>query len=173
MVSLPFIGNKNAHVKFVLVVNWDQIWSDCMSTALQTLAWLALPLGLLVCGAAGGLYMCMKRKHNKDPGTSNVLKAWMKNNISPEWLMWNLSVCRNWTVEDRNGTMEQFEKQCWTFDSLMKCLILFTDARLRDHSRSTTPGKTIQTRGTQHGQLLWFITGCQLTVHKQAVMSLL
>ncbi|XP_044213883.1 uncharacterized protein LOC122986657 [Thunnus albacares] len=35
---------------------------------LQTPAWFALPLGLLMCAAAGGLYMYMKRKHNKDAG---------------------------------------------------------------------------------------------------------
>ncbi|XP_073340702.1 uncharacterized protein [Pagrus major] len=42
--------------------------------SLQTLAWLALPLGLLICIAAGGLYMYMKRKHNKDAGNeqSNI-----------------------------------------------------------------------------------------------------
>ncbi|XP_022624218.1 uncharacterized protein LOC111238809 isoform X2 [Seriola dumerili] len=34
--------------------------------SLQTPAWLALPLSLLMCAAAGGLYMCMKRKHNRD-----------------------------------------------------------------------------------------------------------
>ncbi|XP_068995811.1 uncharacterized protein [Embiotoca jacksoni] len=33
---------------------------------LQTPAWLGLPLGLLMCLGAGGLYICMKRKHNKD-----------------------------------------------------------------------------------------------------------
>ncbi|XP_045901209.1 uncharacterized protein LOC123968461 isoform X4 [Micropterus dolomieu] len=35
---------------------------------LKTPAWLALPLGLLTCIAAGGLYVYMKRKHNKDAG---------------------------------------------------------------------------------------------------------
>ncbi len=39
-----------------------------MSTALQTPAWVALPLGLLICLAAGGFYMYMKRKH-RDAGT--------------------------------------------------------------------------------------------------------
>ncbi|GLD50461.1 uncharacterized protein AKAME5_003015300, partial [Lates japonicus] len=34
--------------------------------ALQTPAWLALPLGLLTCAAAGVLYVYMKRKRNKD-----------------------------------------------------------------------------------------------------------
>ncbi|XP_056237166.1 uncharacterized protein LOC130172445 isoform X2 [Seriola aureovittata] len=34
--------------------------------SLQTPAWLALPLSLLMCAAAGGLYMCTKRKHNRD-----------------------------------------------------------------------------------------------------------
>ncbi|XP_030250557.1 uncharacterized protein LOC115567845 isoform X2 [Sparus aurata] len=35
---------------------------------LQTPAWLALPLGLLICITAGGLWVYMKRKHNKDAG---------------------------------------------------------------------------------------------------------
>ncbi|XP_034552803.1 uncharacterized protein LOC117822273 isoform X3 [Notolabrus celidotus] len=39
---------------------------------LQTPAWLAFPLGLLlVFMSAGGLYMYIKRKHNKDAGTGN------------------------------------------------------------------------------------------------------
>ncbi len=40
-----------------------------VSTALQTPAWLAIPLGLLLSLAAGGLYVYMKRRHNKDAGT--------------------------------------------------------------------------------------------------------
>ncbi|KAM7383633.1 hypothetical protein PAMP_003268 [Pampus punctatissimus] len=37
---------------------------------LQTLVWLAfLPLGFLMCVAAGGLYTYTKRKHNRDRGT--------------------------------------------------------------------------------------------------------
>ncbi|KAM8734591.1 uncharacterized protein AB9X84_023365 [Acanthopagrus schlegelii] len=41
---------------------------------LQTPAWLALPLGLLICITAGGLWVYMKRKHNKDAGNdrSNI-----------------------------------------------------------------------------------------------------
>ncbi|XP_074510067.1 uncharacterized protein LOC141779222 [Sebastes fasciatus] len=35
---------------------------------LQTPAWVALPLALLICVTAGGLYMYVKRKHNKDAG---------------------------------------------------------------------------------------------------------
>ncbi|KAG7242149.1 hypothetical protein INR49_024195 [Caranx melampygus] len=38
-------------------------WSPVHS--LQTLAWLILPLGLLMCAAAGGLYICIKRKQNR------------------------------------------------------------------------------------------------------------
>ncbi|XP_041799063.1 uncharacterized protein LOC121610833 [Chelmon rostratus] len=36
--------------------------------SLQTRAWLALPLGLLLCLAAGGLYIYTKRKQKKDAG---------------------------------------------------------------------------------------------------------
>ncbi|KAM7420593.1 hypothetical protein PAMA_015021 [Pampus argenteus] len=40
---------------------------------LQILVWLAsLPLGFLVCVAAGGLYMYTKRKHNRDTGTEQT-----------------------------------------------------------------------------------------------------
>ncbi len=42
-----------------------------MPTDLQTFAWVAIPLGLLICIAAGGLYVCMKKKHNKDTGTES------------------------------------------------------------------------------------------------------
>lgn len=42
-----------------------------MPTALQTSAWVAIPLGLLICIAAGGLYMYMKKKHKKDTGTES------------------------------------------------------------------------------------------------------
>nr|XP_046256676.1 uncharacterized protein LOC124065373 [Scatophagus argus] len=38
---------------------------------LWTPAWLALLLGLLICIAAGGLYMYMKRKHKKDAGSES------------------------------------------------------------------------------------------------------
>lgn len=40
-----------------------------MFTALVTPLCLALTLGLLICIAAGGLYVYKKRKHNKDAGT--------------------------------------------------------------------------------------------------------
>ncbi|XP_030013905.1 uncharacterized protein LOC115435551 isoform X4 [Sphaeramia orbicularis] len=33
---------------------------------LRSLAWLALPVGILVCITVGGIYVYMKRKHNKD-----------------------------------------------------------------------------------------------------------
>ncbi|XP_029308252.1 uncharacterized protein LOC115021757 isoform X2 [Cottoperca gobio] len=41
---------------------------------LQTPAWVVLPIALLICLTAGGLYMYMKRKHNKDAGNeqSNI-----------------------------------------------------------------------------------------------------
>lgn len=43
-----------------------------MFTALQTPAWLALPLGLLlVLLGVGGLFMCFRRKHNKDAGNQS------------------------------------------------------------------------------------------------------
>lgn len=42
-----------------------------ISTALQTLAWLAVPVSLLTCIAAGGLCLYMKRKRNKDAGTAS------------------------------------------------------------------------------------------------------
>ncbi|XP_054869710.1 uncharacterized protein LOC129349682 isoform X2 [Amphiprion ocellaris] len=35
-------------------------------SSLQSPAWIVLPLGLLMCAAAAGLYMYMKRKHNTD-----------------------------------------------------------------------------------------------------------
>lgn len=41
---------------------------DLFLSVLQTLAWLLLPLGLLICVAAGCV-VYMKRKHNKDAGT--------------------------------------------------------------------------------------------------------
>ncbi|XP_029958654.1 uncharacterized protein LOC115396775 isoform X2 [Salarias fasciatus] len=38
-------------------------WQEVNS--LQTPAWLALPVGLLICAAAGGIYICMKRRRKK------------------------------------------------------------------------------------------------------------
>ena len=54
---------------------WFRMTKVLISTALQTPAWLALPLGLLICIAAGGLWVYMKRKHNKDAGTESGLNV--------------------------------------------------------------------------------------------------
>lgn len=41
------------------------------SSAMQTLAWLGLPLGVLLCAAAGGVFIHWKRKRNKDLRTES------------------------------------------------------------------------------------------------------
>ncbi|XP_030013903.1 uncharacterized protein LOC115435551 isoform X2 [Sphaeramia orbicularis] len=45
----------------------SKTWSSFNS--LRSLAWLALPVGILVCITVGGIYVYMKRKHNKDADT--------------------------------------------------------------------------------------------------------
>uniref|UniRef100_UPI003AAE07D3 uncharacterized protein n=1 Tax=Centroberyx gerrardi TaxID=166262 RepID=UPI003AAE07D3 len=48
------------------VVMAAKMWT--FINTLQAAAWFALPLGLLLCAIAGGLYMYVKRKRNKDAG---------------------------------------------------------------------------------------------------------
>ncbi|MEQ2296683.1 hypothetical protein AMECASPLE_027102 [Ameca splendens] len=47
--------------------------------SLQTLAWIGLPLGLLICAATAGVFIHWKRKRNQDLGSESVAKL---SNIS-------------------------------------------------------------------------------------------
>ncbi|MED6272950.1 hypothetical protein CHARACLAT_001853, partial [Characodon lateralis] len=46
---------------------------------LQTLAWIGLALGLLICAATAGVFIHWKRKRNQDLGSESVAKL---SNIS-------------------------------------------------------------------------------------------
>ena len=66
----PWIKPEHEHTCL-----WFRMTVVLMSTALQTPAWFALPLGLLICITAGGLWVYMKRKHNKDAGKESGLNV--------------------------------------------------------------------------------------------------
>ncbi|XP_034731019.1 uncharacterized protein LOC117946764 [Etheostoma cragini] len=69
-LSFPLLSMASAELTCFVYREGDVMASKKWRTInpLQTPAWAALPLALLICVTAGGLYVYMKRKHNKDAG---------------------------------------------------------------------------------------------------------
>ncbi|XP_078109289.1 uncharacterized protein LOC144519765 [Sander vitreus] len=67
---LPLLSMASAELTCFVHREGDVMASKKWRTInpLQTHAWAALPLAILICITAGGLYVYMKRKHNKDGG---------------------------------------------------------------------------------------------------------